>query len=120
MLIKGTKEPRNISAGISDEEIQLCEYYIKGAVHGFCNNNSGSRFSARSLFGGENTEWKDTPLVKIYDYYTNVKGYDFEKAHKQAGIDVGLLLKAVLCKDNKFDYEEFDAYTKEYCRITSK
>lgn len=118
MSIKGAKEPRNISAKISKEEIDLCKDYIKGAVHGFCNNNSGSRFSARSLFGGENTKWKDTPLVKIYDYYTNIKGYDFEKAHKQAGIDVGLLLKAVLCKDDKFYYEEFEAFkSKEYIRI---
>lgn len=120
MLVKRIKKSRNISAKISEEEIQLCEDYIKGAVHGFCNNNLGARFSARSLFGGENTKWEDTPLVKIYDYYTNVKGYDFEKAHKQAGIDVGLLLKAVLCNDEKFYYEEFDAYTKEYCRIISK
>lgn len=118
MLVKQVKKPRRISAKIDDEEIKLCEDYIKGAVHGFCNNNSGARFSARSLFGGENTKWENTPLVKIYDYYINEKGYDFEKAHKQAGIDAGLLLKAVLCEDGKFEYQEFEAFkSKEYIRI---
>lgn len=116
MLVKRVKEPRNISAKLSGEEIESCRDYIKGAVHGFCNNNPGTKFSARSLFGGENTKWEETPLVKIYDYYINEKGYDFEKAHKQSGIDVGLLLQFVLYHD-KFNYEIFDGYTKEYCKV---
>ena len=121
MLVTKVKEPRNISAKLKDEEIRLCKDYIKGAVHGFCNNNSETRFSIITLFGGENTKWKDTPLVKIYDYYVNEKGYDFKKAHNQAGIDVGLILKSVLCEDDKFCYEEFEAYrTKEYSRIAIK
>lgn len=116
MSIKGAKKPRRISAGLSTDKINLCKDYIKGAVHGFCNNNSGARFSARSLFGGENTRWQDTPLVSIYDYYI-ANGYSFKKAHNRAGIDVGWLLKTVLYEDDKFEYQEFKAYTKEYCRI---
>lgn len=119
MLVKRVENPRKISAQLSEEELSLCKDYIKGAVHGFTNNNSNEKFYVCSLFGGENTLWKDTPLNYIYQYHYN-KTKDYKKAHDSSAKDVGYLLKLVLCEDEKFYYEEFDAYTREYCRLSIK
>lgn len=112
MIINETKKPRKISARLLAVDVEVIKTYIQGAVHGFCNNNAEQNFSVRSLFGGENTLWYDTPLQKIYEYYI-INDYGAEKAAKQAGKDVGLLLKDVLMED-KFKYEQINAFTKEY------
>lgn len=116
MIKNENKKPRRISADLLAVDIEVIKTYIKGAVHGFCNNNAEENFSVRSLFGGENTLWYDTPLQKIYDYHV-LKGCSYEKAAKQAGKDVGLLLRLVLIEDKKFEYEQINAFTKEYRRL---
>lgn len=118
MFITGVKKPRNISAKLDPKGMESCKDYIKGAVYGFCNNHSGERFSIRTLFGGENTLWEDVPLEKIYDYHYDKKSHDCVKAHKQAGVDVGLLLQLVLFEDSEFEYDMFEGRPREYCRVT--
>lgn len=87
---------QNISAKLSETEIELAKAYIKGAVHGFCNNNPELDFSARILFGGDNRDWHNTPLQDIYEYHKNA---NHPNSASQAGIDVGWLLKEVLEED---------------------
>lgn len=112
-MIKNEEKPcRKISAKLSDNEIELCKAYIKGAVHGFCNTNKGEHFSVLSLFGGDNRLWYDTPLQMIYDYYERNK-VNNEPPSKSAGKDVGRLLKIVLEKD-KYNYMEINAFNNEY------
>ena len=119
MFIKEIKKPRNISAKLKGVDLDSCKDYIKGAVYGFCNNHSGERFSIRTLFGGENTLWEGTPLDGIYHYHLGKK-HDIVKAHKQAGVDVGLLLQLVLFDDEKFKYDIFEGRPREYCRVTAE
>lgn len=119
MFTKEVKKPREISAELGDRDMDLCKNYIKGAVYGFCNNHSGERFSIRTLFGGENTLWEGTPLVEIYNDHLG-KSHDCVKAHKQAGVDVGLLLQLVLFEDEEFKYDIFEGSPREYSRVTAK
>ncbi len=114
MLISNTKL-RNISAKLSAADEELCKAYIKGAVHSFCKNNPDQYFSVQTLFGGRNTIWSDVPLDKIYQYYVTEKPE--QRADRQAGIDVGNLLKKVLDEDKQFSYElkeEKDNIFNEY------
>lgn len=114
MLKNPNSTIRSISADILAVDTEVAKVYIKGAVHCFCKNNPNEKFSARTLFGGENKDWNDTPLQKIYDYYVK-KGVN--DAVNRAAVDVGWLLKSVLSEDKKWTYDETNGYTKEYFKI---
>lgn len=116
MLVNNESRLRKTSAKLSDQNIEIINAYIKGAVHGFCNNNSGIAFSVRSLFGEDNRDWSDTPLQEIYEYFINL-GYDRTSAAKRAAVNVGLLLKNILITDKKFEYKEYRKRTNEYVKI---
>lgn len=93
------------SAKLSSEELVLAKKYLQGAVHSFCKNNSGEVFSLRDLVGGENKDWGGTPLQAIYDYHISL-GKTNEKAKKQAAVDAGWLLKAVLAEEQNRYFEQ--------------
>lgn len=114
MLKNKNSSLRSISAQISEGDMNCAKTYIMGVVHGFCNNNENQHFSVQILFGGENKDWRGTPLQVIYEYYAQ-KGY-FD-ADKRAARDVGWLLKTVLQEDKKLLYDEKKEYIKEYCRV---
>lgn len=98
-MLKGENtEIRRISARLSEQEAELAKAYIQGAVHSFCKNNPGQEFSGRILFGGENGDWHYTPLQRIYEWHCETGVSD---PRKQAAIDVGWLLKAVLNADER-------------------
>lgn len=101
-----------ISAKLTTVDVEFAKAYIKGAVHSFCNNNPNQRFSVRTLFGGQNSDWSNTPLEKIYQYHRYIapKSDPAEAAAK----DVGWLLKAALKEDKRRSFEVVDGYTKEY------
>lgn len=85
---------------ISEVERILAKAYIQGAVHSFCNNSKDAEMSVRILFGGENSNWTNTPLQCIYTYYKYIAGS--KEPAKQAAIDVGWLFKEVLYDDVRF------------------
>lgn len=91
----------SIYAKIPPVDIETAKVHIRGAVRSFCKNNPDQEFSVRILFGGENKDWSDTPLQRIYDYYVK-EGYS--DAEKRAATDVGWLLKTVLHED-KYTYD---------------
>lgn len=86
------------SAKLLHEETEQVKRYLQGAVHSFCKNNPGKAFSLRDLVGGENKDWRETPLQAIYEYHIST-GKAKPKAKRQAAIDAGWLLKAVLAED---------------------
>ena len=90
---------KRISAKIPRINIELAKAYIQGAVHSHCNNNANSDLSVRILFGGDNTDWENTPLQIIYDYYLYIKNSN--NPAKDAAKDVGWLFKEVLIKDKR-------------------
>lgn len=105
------------SAKISTEDTELAKKYLQGAVHSYCKNNPGQAFSVRDLAGGENKDWGETPLQAIYDYHISL-GKTKEKAKKQAAIDVGWLLKAVLAaEENRLFEQTQGARSKQYRKI---
>lgn len=114
MLYDSNSVIRAVSADVLPTDIEAAKIYIKGAVHCFCKNNPSEKFSARTLFGGENRDWNDTPLQKIYDYYA---GNNANDAVNRAAVDVGWLLKTVLAEDKKWTYNEINGYIKEYRKI---
>lgn len=96
---------------ISEVEKIMAKAYIQGAVHSFCSNNKNSEISVRILFGGENSNWTNTPLQNIYRYYKYIA--NSKNPEKQAAIDVGWLFKEVLFDDTRvFEYVSKDTGNK--------
>jgi hypothetical protein len=60
----------------------------------------GKWFSVRDLFGGENFDWKGTPIIKLYEKHKS-KGKSDDNAIKDAGKDVGWILKKVIDDDDR-------------------
>ena len=103
MALSPNQTVRKISAKISAEEIALAKDYIQNAVHSHCNSNPDKEFSVRTLFGGDNKDWTDTPLQCIYDYHKYVRMS--KDPAEDAAKDVGWLLKSVLSIDARnFEY----------------
>lgn len=118
MFDKSYGRVRTITAKLSPEELDLAKGYLQGAVHSFCKNNPGKWFSLRDLVGGENKDWGETPLQAIYDYYHITAGKTKEKAKRQAAIDAGWLLKAVLAEEENRLFEQLQGLrAKMYRKI---
>lgn len=96
MILNEQKSSTAISAKISTLDIELIKIYMQGAVYSFCKNNPNDWFSVRVLFGGENTNWANTPMQKLYDYHSVMQN---DTAQKRAMADEGHLLKQVLAED---------------------
>lgn len=112
-MFKETVIIRKISAIIDEDKTKEAKNYIKKSIDDYCRNNPRSPFSVCTLFGGENRDWRETPLQAIYEKQPS----SCKDAKKQAAIDVGWLLKEVLARDKEHTYKEFNGYTKSYIRI---
>lgn len=103
MITNQNNTIKNISAKISVVNIEIVRAYIQGAVHSHCKNNPEKGLSVRILFGGDNKNWKNTPLQYIYEYYKYIR--KSKKPSEQAAKDVGWILKSVLINDKRnFEY----------------
>ena len=104
-----------ISAKLTPMDVEIIKTYIRGCVQGFCCNDSTKAFSVRILFGGENGDWRNTPMQRIYDYYKR-RGHTDKEAYKRAAIDAGRLLKRVLDEDKNCIY----TFTKKHTNVYKK
>ena len=52
--------------GISDTDKTLIKAFMQGAVYSWVKNRKGEKLAVRDLVGGENFEWKGTPLYVLY------------------------------------------------------
>ena len=95
MSLEPKSRLQSISAKIPAMDVEIIKTYMRGCVQGFCCNDSSKSFSVRVLFGGENGDWRNTPMQRIYDYHKR-EGATDEDAHERAAVDAGWLLKAVL------------------------
>lgn len=102
-MIKNCKKILRISAKLLPVDVEIIKIYMQGAVEGFCNCNPKDNLSVRILFGGNNRNWNETPMQKIYDYYIKI-GKPEKDAAKSASIDAGKLLTSVLA-DNSREFE---------------
>lgn len=112
MTLSTTSDLRSVS-GLSDDERGLIKAFLQGAVYCWVKNRSGEWFAARDLLGGENTNWADTPLQRLYNKHME-DGKSDNDAFDAAAVDAGWLLKAVLSEDSRM-FEMNDAtYTNTY------
>lgn len=114
-MIDGDTSLRQISADLSDLQIDRIKCYLQGAVYCWCKNckdeNMNPRwFAARDLFGGENYYWEGTPLIDLYQWH---KENEADDPVNMAGRDVGHLLKDILQNDIR-TFHTRKGYTREY------
>lgn len=93
-----TDETIHKVSGLTAAQIALAKAFLKGAVYCWLKNRPDEVFALRDLFGGENTDWTGTPLHDVWMKH-KTSGKDREDAYRQAAIDAGWLLKAVLAED---------------------
>jgi len=111
MTLIPKSEIRNVT-DLTPVETQRIYDYLQGAVYCWCKNKMGKWFSARDLFGGENFDWKGTPIIKLYEKHES-KGKTYDEAVKGAGIDVGWILKRVINDDlRKFETKKEELIRK--------
>ena len=108
--------------GLSNQEKNEAMDFIRQKVHDWCDNHPGEQFAARDLFGGDYDDWTDTPLQAVYENRYNqhrstlAEKEKEHKAKKQAGRDVGWLLKRTLHNDPR-KFQQYKKRVKHYCRL---
>jgi len=110
MTLIPKSEIRNVK-DLTSDEIQRIYDYLQGAVYCWCKNRMGEWFSARDLFGGENFDWNGTPIIKLYEKHKS-KGKKDDNAIKDAGKDVGWILKKIIDDDHR----NFETKTEDLIR----
>jgi len=103
MLINFTTKVRNVSGLTPDEEQRILDF-LYGMVYAQCANAPNEWFSARTFLGGTNFEWRDIPLIVLFNKYKK-KGNSDSKAVDLAGIDAGNLLKKVIANEPSRKFE---------------
>ncbi|HEX8245456.1 MAG TPA: hypothetical protein VF541_18235 [Longimicrobium sp.] len=86
----------NLSA--ADEKAILD--FLQGAVRVRWKDHPNDWFGLRDLMGGENGDWRDTPMQRLFDRHYSV-GVSETEAKRKAGIEGGHLLKRVLHEDRR-------------------
>jgi hypothetical protein len=76
-------------------------------------NKKDKWFSLQKLMGGENFDWKGTPLYALYSKHISA-GLTNEEAIDQAGKDGGWLLKSLLDRDKRNFETKTDARSRIY------
>lgn len=82
--------------GITNEQKIRVQDFLQGAIYSWCKNRPNEWFSLRDLVGGENSNWKNTPLMSLY-----LKHHPDPNAATSAGKDCGWLLKQVIATDSR-------------------
>ena len=78
--------------------------FLKGAVYQYIADNPDKDFCIRSLLGGHNKNWENTPLQYLYEYHLR-NGKSENEAFNCSAIDAGWLLKEVLKGDSRYLFD---------------
>ena len=105
-IVNDSSMPRHPS-GLGPEEVAGIRQFLQGEVYCWINNKGGEGFAARDLVGGAVADWTGTPLLALYNKHINA-GKPVPQAVKDAGKDLGWILKGVLQED-KHKFESYDA-----------
>jgi len=92
---------------VSGDELNEIKCFIQGAVYCWAKNQKGEVFTVRSLMGGENFDWKGTPLYCLYQKQIK-SGKSDKMAISEAGKELGGILKTVLSEDKRL-FKSYDA-----------
>ena len=94
---------------LSDDEMTAIKNFLHGAVFCWCRNckeDNGDQkwFSLHDLIGeATSANWKDTPLIKLFDWYRNNSDYGESSAKH-----TGKILKQLLDSNEQIFYGEKD------------
>jgi hypothetical protein len=102
--------PVRAVTGISVPDQARISDFLQGAVYCWCKNRRDEWFSLRDLMGGENYYWSGTPMIALWNKHNGVSANPV----KEAGIDGGWLLKAVLERDPRTFEARDGAFIREY------
>lgn len=91
------------------EQAEL-DTYIYGLIQGA--SAFSDTFTVSDLVGGKFTNWKYTPLHKIYIYHKKRKDCDNPVA--EAGKDIGRIFKYVMAKDKFRKYKLIGSEQRQY------
>ena len=105
-------DERQHEINIPQVEKQRIMDFLQGAVYCWCKNRPDEPFGLQDLVGGENADWKGTPLQVLYERHL-ANGQDHIRAMTTAAQDAGWLLKGVLRADRR-RFDSHDGYTKLY------
>ncbi|KAF3984802.1 MAG: hypothetical protein HFP81_00255 [Methylococcales symbiont of Hymedesmia sp. n. MRB-2018] len=97
-LVKKSKLRKDFD--ISPEDLKAVKNFLQGAVYCWVKNRKDEFFAARDLMGGDNFNWRGTPLYCLYKKHIG-KGKTKEAAIDEAGKDLGWVLKSVLAEDKR-------------------
>ena len=80
--------------------MDLMKAFLQGAAYSWAKNMPEQAFALRDLMGGENWEWRETPLYPLFLKHQN-KGKSNADAMIDAAKDAGWILKEVLSADKR-------------------
>ncbi len=100
-------------SGLSKTERDEIHAFVQGAVYSWIKNRKGEKFSARDLFGGENTNWYGTPLQLIHKKHKDA-GKDDDSAFEASARDIGWIIKSVLHNDSRHFEVDTSGYGNAY------
>ena len=98
--------------GLTPEQITRIRDFMQGAIYSWVKNRPDEWFAVHDLVGGENTEWRETPLMVLYDKHTASKPH--EQAFDAAAKDLGWLMKALLHDDRREFETRHDGFANTY------
>lgn len=112
-MIIGLSKYENVY-GIDDHLAEI-EAFLQGAVYCWCKNaeNKEGWFAARTLLGGDNYYWQDTPMMYLFRYYYDGDEANGDYAIEEAGKAAGRILKKILIQDKR-EFETREGFTREY------
>jgi hypothetical protein len=93
----------NVS-GLTPVQEQRILDFLYGMVYAQCANAPDKWFSVRTLLGADNFEWRDIPLIALYEKYIS-RGKSSGEAIDLAGKDAGKLLKKVIANEPSRKFE---------------
>lgn len=107
--------PTSKIIGVKDitvTEKQRIYDFLQGAIYCWCKNRSDEWFTVRDLMGGENFDWKGTPLIVLFDKYKK-RGKSNAYSVIEAGKDAGKIAKKVMNDDNR-EFQTEKGYVRRY------
>jgi hypothetical protein len=99
MITIGDKTIRDVDGLSSAEEKRIIDF-LQGAVYCWCKKCKEQWFSMRDLMGGDNRDWKPTPLQILYDKHIQ-NSKNSAEAFDLAGKESGWILKKVINDDHR-------------------
>jgi len=98
---------------ISDEDRQKIMAFLQGAVYCWCKHHREEWFSLRTFSGGDNKDWRGTPLNVLYEHYIN-EGNSEEDSENSARLDAGAILKKIANDDKRVFETKMEDTHREY------